>query len=231
MLGAMPPTRRERARAATLEEIKRAALEQIATVGGAGLSLRGVARAIGMSPAGLYRYYDGRDALLTDLIADAYGALAAALEEAAVGSAGATAPARLLAVAAAYRRWALDHPSRFLLIFGTPVPGYAAPEGGPTTVAMQRVGFAFLSVAAAGLSAGELRAPARRTAPNETRAAGSLPAGFPAEAVAPLLGLWGSLHGLVTLELVGQLDWAFPAAETFFEAEMSAAIARWAPAG
>lgn len=220
------PTRRERTRAATLEEIKQAALEQIATTGAAGLSLRGVARAIGMSPAGLYRYYDGRDALLTDLIADAYGALATALEEAVALAGAEPGDRRLLVAAGAYRRWALEHPNQFLLIFGTPVPGYAAPEAGPTTDAMWRVGSVFFSVAAAGLAAGELRAPSRPGTGAPAEASGAAP-GFPAAAIGPLLGLWGSLHGLVTLELLGQLDWAYPDASAFFAAEMAAALAAW----
>ena len=67
----MTMSRRERLRASTIDEIKHAALAQIENDGAAALSVRGVARDIGMSPAGLYRYYDGRDALLTELITDA----------------------------------------------------------------------------------------------------------------------------------------------------------------
>ena len=72
-------TRRELTRTATIAQIKQAALDQIEHEGAPALSIRGVARAIGMSPAGLYRYYDGRDALLTDLLADAYMDLARAV--------------------------------------------------------------------------------------------------------------------------------------------------------
>ena len=93
------PTRRELTRTATIAQIKRAALDQIEHEGAPALSIRGVARAIGMSPAGLYRYYDGRDALLTDLLTDAYMDLARAVAAAAglpIGSAAepARAPTR-----------------------------------------------------------------------------------------------------------------------------------------
>ncbi len=217
--GGMTTTRRERLRAATYEEIKHAALDQIASEGAAALSIRGVARAIGMSPAGLYRYYDGLDSLITELITDAYGDLADAVTAATAGD-GSTR-SRLRAGMLAYRRWCVDHPNRFLLIFGTPIPGYAAPEGGPTVEANRRIGVAFFTVAAEAWASGELAPPPldRPPEPGELQLVAELatPApGFPPEAVAAFMSTWAHFHGLVTLEVLNQLDWIYPDAESFY---------------
>ncbi len=216
----MSATRRQRIRAATIAEIKEAALDQIASGGAASLSIRGVARAIGMSPAGLYRYYRGLHDLLTDLIADAYGDLADAVSEAAAQPG--THRQRLRAAMVAYRRWAVSQPHRFLLVFGTPVPGYAAPEGGETVEPVLRMGRAFFTVAVEAWRAGVLTPPARFREPetSEVELAEELAPGFPPEAVALLLGSWGHFHGLVTLELLGHLAWLYRDPEAFYLAEV-----------
>jgi AcrR family transcriptional regulator len=219
----MGPSRRERLRAETIEDIKQAALEQIAESGPASLSMRGIARAIGMSPAGLYRYYEGIDALLTELIAEAYDDLADAVITATTEDSPPRERQRDGMLA--YRRWGLEHPNRFLLIFGTPIPGYAAPEGGPTVAANRRVGEAFFRVAADAWKRGELAAPPGRRAPEpgEAELAGMLAEwapGFPAELVGVLLGTWAHFHGLVTLEVLHQLDWIYPDPEVFYRSEL-----------
>src|SRR5215831_16562943 len=125
-------TARERARAELTREIKEEARRQLAEVGGNGLSLRAVARELGMVSSALYRYYPSRDDLLTALIIDAYNAIGAAAE-AGVGAARAGAPARETWAAAcrAIRAWAVANPHEYALIYGSPVPGYRAP---PDTV-------------------------------------------------------------------------------------------------
>lgn len=226
MVRAMTMTRRERLRADTIGEIKRAALDQIARDGASSLSIRAVARDIGMSPAGLYRYYDGRDALLTDLLTDAYADLADAVEEA-IATTGGTAIDRFVAGVRRYRRWALDDPHRFLLIFGTPIPGYEAPEDGPTVEANRRMGRAFFGLAVEGIADGSMRPDAGRPpTPGEADFAAGLGPGaeLPAEAIGALLGTWSHWHGLVALEVGHQFDWIYgPAAdrEAFFEAEVA----------
>ncbi len=207
------PTRRERIRSETIAEIKAAALAQVAESGAASLSIRGVARAIGMSPAGLYRYYSGRDALLTDLITDAYDDLADGVQAATTG--GGTPWQRFAAGVRAYRAWAIADPNRFLLLFGTPVPGYAAPQGGPTVAANRRMGQAFFAVAAEAWMHGDLVAPdlGRRPTEGEVALARELESGapgFPASLVPLLVGTWSHWHGLVTLEVTNQLDWIYP---------------------
>jgi AcrR family transcriptional regulator len=207
-----PPTRRERIRAETITEIKTAALAQIAADGAAALSIRAVARTIGMSPAGLYRYYDGRDGLLTELITDAYDDLADAVEAATIQTGG-SAWERFGAGVRAYRRWATAEPNRFLLIFGTPVPGYAAPEHGPTVAANQRMGRAFFQLAAEAWREGEIAAPPemRPATSGEISLAAELAPGFPPAMVARLLGAWSQWHGMVTLEVTNQLHWLYGA--------------------
>jgi AcrR family transcriptional regulator len=213
-------TRRERLRAETIAEIKQAALDQIAEVGGTALSLRGVARAIGMSPAGLYRYYDGRDALLTDLITDAYGALADAVE-AGIAAAAESPRERFGAGIKAYRQWSLDHPNQFLLIFGTPIPGYTAPEDGPTVAANRRMGEAFFAVAVDAWRRGLLSEPSRGEAGGEPELAALIDPELPPPLIGVMLGTWARFHGLVTLEVLGQLDWMYGEdVDVFFESEL-----------
>ncbi len=123
----MKPSRRERIHEATREEIKTIAWGQIAEHGAATLSLRAIAREMGMTAPGLYRYYKDRDALVTALIVDAY----ASLGDSQIASIADLPPSdharRLKATGLAYRQWALTYPQRYLLIFGTPLPGYHAP--------------------------------------------------------------------------------------------------------
>jgi len=238
------PTRREQTRTATIAQIKSAALEQIEHEGAPALSIRGVARAIGMSPAGLYRYYDSRDALLTDLLTDAYSDLAHAVAQASglpsegpAGSPGEHVPdvedpiAAMLAAIEAYRGWAVANRSRFLLIFGTPVPGYSAPEDGPTVAANQQMGQVFFTLAAMGWATGRIAPPPRSSGsrdltPGEADVHAQLDAlapGFPAELIPQMLAGWALWHGLVTLEVTGQLDWIYPDSPRFYSERM----ARW----
>ncbi|QGF22957.1 TetR/AcrR family transcriptional regulator [Raineyella fluvialis] len=110
---------RDEARAETMARIMAAAREQIATVGGAGLSMRAVAREVGLVSSAVYRYFPTRDALLTALIIESYERLGAHL---------AALPPRWRERAAGFRDWARKHPFEFQLIYGTPIPDYRAPE-------------------------------------------------------------------------------------------------------
>ena len=183
-----PPAlgRRDRLRQQTLRELELAALAEVREHGPVALSLRRVARRMDMSPAGLYRYVDSREDLLTLLITRAYDDLADHLCQAiglppealrnatAIGSAGpaaekASAPPptvagpdadvadRLRAVALAYRAWSVAHPNEFGLIFGDPIPDYEAPAGGPTVAAMTRVGLALATPLIEAWHQGRLR--------------------------------------------------------------------------
>ncbi|SEO09083.1 TetR/AcrR family transcriptional regulator [Actinacidiphila rubida] len=121
---AQPPSPRERYRAQVCDEIKDRAWGQIATAGASALSLNAIAKQMGLSGPALYRYFGSRDELITEMIRDAYRGLADAFHASAEAAGGADAAA----LAHVLRRWALADPQRYLLIYGTPVPGYRAPD-------------------------------------------------------------------------------------------------------
>jgi AcrR family transcriptional regulator len=205
------PTRRERLRERTIAEIKAAALDRIRHSGAAGLSLRAVAGDLGMSPAGLYRYYDSRDDLLSDLIVDGFTAVAEAVAAASKPEPGLTVGDRLLAGSAAYRDWALAHTQEFALIYGEPVPGFRAPEAGPVDRASGLVGLAFLSLFAEAEADGTLRIPSEMAAAAAADPYLSCSPELPGIDLSPAglavaLGAWARLHGLVMLELFGHFN-------------------------
>lgn len=219
--------RRARARRQTRAELRAAALADVREHGAGALSLRRVARRMGVSPAGLYRHVDSREELLTWLIADAYDDLADHLlaapdEQADVAD-------RLRAVAAAYRAWSVAHPNQFALLFGDPIPGYEAPPAGPTTAAMTRVGAALGQPLVEAWHQGRLR-PVLPEVEGELRAqlapmAGLAPVPVPPELALTLLVAWGRLHGQVSLEVFGHHAWLFPdGCEPLFAAEVEAML-------
>ncbi len=121
-------TLRDRAREELTAEIKAAARGQLASSGAEALSLRAVSRELGMVSSALYRYFPSRDALLTALIIDAYDALGEACEAAEAAVDREDLLGRWRAITGATRGWAVDHPHEYALIYGTPVPGFAAPD-------------------------------------------------------------------------------------------------------
>jgi AcrR family transcriptional regulator len=236
--------RRARVRRETWRDLKAAALAEVHDAGAAGLSLRSVARRLGMSPAGLYRYVASREALLTALIADGYHDLADHLEVAlgagpdarvvedrpapvvpAQAGADAGPVARLEAVALAYRAWSVAHPNEFGLLFGDPIPGYAAPEGGVTVDAMRRMGGAFARPIVEAHAAGRLTLHPALDAPGVADRMGpmsDLGAELPGALAALLLLSWGRLHGQVSLEVFGHHHWLLPdGCEALYRAEVA----------
>lgn len=220
-------TRRALLRERTEEDLKAAALAEVRERGATAVTLRGVARRVGMSPAGLYRYVDSRDGLLTWLIADGYDAYADHLEVA-LAAAGTGPAARMRAVASAYRGWAVANPNAFGLVFGDPIPGYHAPSDGPTTAAMTRLGTALAAPLLEAHADGCLRIPvplrsaelAEPLAPM-AKLAGELSDGV----YALLLTTWGRLHGQVSLEVFGHHAWLFPdGCEPLYLAEVEALL-------
>ena len=189
-------------------EILAVAGAHVARDGAAALSLRSIARDLGMAPSALYRYFDGRDALLSALILDAYEALATDAERAADAVQHATAgdAERWLSVPRALRLWALEHPHQWGLIFGTPVPGYEAPEN--TVEPYARVAAALVRPLVAAKEAGRLSHDHARPVSDELRATvapvseGLLPA-FPVEKVVLALEAWTTIIGAISLEVFG----------------------------
>jgi AcrR family transcriptional regulator len=155
----MTQTRRDITREATLREIKETALRLMRSTGTTEVRFADIAREMHMSAPGLYRYYDGRDELVTALIADAYDDLGAAVLAAREAVDPADPGGRLLALAAAYRQWSLEEPQRFALLFGPPLPGYAPPEDGPAGDAARRAMATLIQVAVDAQGAGNLAPP------------------------------------------------------------------------
>lgn len=214
--------RRQAFREQTRQEVKRIALEQLAEDGIAGISVNAIGKRMGVTGPALYRYFANRDALLTELISDGYHDLADTLE-AAVAGAG-TPAARMRAGAGALRDWAVAAPHRYLLLFGTPVPGYAAPAH--TLDAANRIMTALLT--AAGPDPGE---PGRGKLDRQIGEWGEQ-MGHGRLTPRQLhwgLTTWTRLHGVLSLEVAGQFELTRIDPELLFEAEVEALVAWWSP--
>lgn len=225
---------RERARIEIAESIRAEARRQLADAGAARLSLRAVARELGMVSSALYRYYPSRDDLLTALIIDAYDAVGAAAERAVAAAPAADPVARWTAACRAVRRWALAHPHEYALIYGSPVPGYAAPE--TTTDPASRVARALIGVAEDAADAG-LFDPATVESAAVLRDAeqviGRLGMRLQPAGMARLIAAWSQLFGLVGFEVFGQFHDVVHAREEFFDgaaADLGRAIGLRTPA-
>lgn len=199
---------RERARIEVTAAIKDEARRALAAEGAAKLSLRAVARELGMVSSALYRYFPSRDELLTALIVDAYNSVGAAAEgaDARVLAADGTPRARWAAVCASVRDWALEHPHEYALIYGSPVPGYTAPldtVGPASRVGNTLIGIVRAAYEGRGISLPPLPAELR---PEAARMAADFAEGLPPEAAAALVAAWAQLVGLISFELFGQFD-------------------------
>ncbi|MFF3556103.1 TetR/AcrR family transcriptional regulator [Streptomyces tsukubensis] len=185
-----------------------AAERRIAENGPAALSLRAVARDLGMTVQALYHYFPSWSELVTALIAKAYDDLADAIRTAVDTAAEDPDLPRVLVAAEEYRRWAVTHPERFKLLYGTPLRQYAAPAGGPTSQAMRRISDIFQREMFDGFTRAQLEAAdAPALSPSLRAHLEQLPSpglgALPPPATALLLSAWGHLHGLVVLEVFG----------------------------
>jgi AcrR family transcriptional regulator len=209
---------RERRRAETIAEIKAAALAQLATAGTGGLSLRAVARDVGMTVQSLYHYFDSRDALLTALVTDGHNAIADVAEAAAAACRGRSPADRMVIVAGAFRQWALANTAAFLLLYGTPVPGFDPGPDSDSGRAALRLAAPFLEVVFEGWTPDDLAAVEVPGGVVPAADAGDIP--LPAGALVLFIGLRAHMHGLVMLELLGHLHPFNRDPATMFAAEM-----------
>ena len=202
---------RSAARVRITGEVMAAARRQLAEVGAAGLSLREVAREIGMVSSAVYRYVASRDELLTRLIIESYDALGADAEQASAAAAELGDLERWLATAHAIRRWSCDHPHEHLLLYGSPVPGYAAPED--TIPPATRVTLALVGIVGDAAAAGRLAPPAEPAADITADFAAELAAladvvGTDAlatpDTVLAVLAAWTQMFGLIGFEITNQ---------------------------
>ncbi|MDG9726059.1 TetR/AcrR family transcriptional regulator [Streptomyces sp. DH41] len=215
MTDARTRTPRERYRTQVRAEIKEHAWEQIATAGASALSLNAIAKRMGMSGPALYRYFGGRDELITELVRDAYRSLADTFR------AASGAGADLAALAHAMRAWALDDPHRYFLVFGTPVPGYRAPDD-ITEIAAETM-TAILDACAA-LPSDRPATPFGTHLEGHRQWAAGHPA--PPAVLHRALTVWTRLHGVLSLELAGHFTgMAFDPA-LLYAAELDALMER-----
>jgi AcrR family transcriptional regulator len=207
---------RERVRAELTREIREEARRQLAADGAQRLSVRAVARELGMVSSAVYRYFPSRDSLLTALIIDAYEALGGGAE---AGQPRSDLRARWRAACHAVRNWAVAHPHEYALIYGSPVPGYHAPP--ETITPASRVGIVLgrlLADAWADDAAGEV--PGGRLTPLLAKQADALAAviapGVPGPLILRGMVAWTQLFGMISFELFGQLVGTVEPADDFF---------------
>ena len=216
------PTVRERVRAELTAEITDAARRQLAEVGAPALSLRAVARELGMASSAVYRYFPSRDELLTRLIIDGYDDLGAAGERAD----DPTQPPleRWLSVCRAVRAWALAHPHEYALLYGSPVPGYQAPKD--TVPAASRVGIVLGRILGEAARAGAL-----------PPAAGDRDADLVSDDAVAVLGgehpslddtvrlrallAWSAIYGTISFELFGHFVGSVADGARYFDRAMT----------
>ncbi|GAA4237201.1 TetR/AcrR family transcriptional regulator [Actinomadura meridiana] len=223
-------TARERVRAELVREITRVARRQLGDAGAAGLSLRAVARELGMVSSAIYRYFPSRDDLLTALIIDGYNAVGEAVERADAASRdGGRADdflGRWLAVCRAVREWALAHPHEYALLYGSPVPGYEAPTD--TVPAAVRDTVVFSRIVSEAYAAGAVRTPDDDPPPVPSSMVESLGGvrtmvglDVPDDVIARALTAWAGLYGTVSFELFGQFNDVIDARADHFDHTMT----------
>jgi AcrR family transcriptional regulator len=204
-------------------EIKRIAREHLAA-DGPNLSLRAVARDLGVVSSAVYRYFDSRDALLTALIVDGYDSLATAVEQAEAAVARRDLPGRWMATGRSVRAWALSRPHEYALLYGSPVPGYAAPQD--TIEPAIRPVLVLAAILRDGVERGVLTAADRlpRAVRADLERIGAFP-GFesvPAAVLARGMTAWAQLFGTLSFELFGRLTNGVTDFDAYFDHQLKA---------
>jgi AcrR family transcriptional regulator len=203
--------------------IKETAWRQIAEYGAPALSLRTIARELGITAPAIYNYYPRRDDLVTALIVDAFMSLGDSQLAARDAVPEGDLKGRLLATGLAYRQWAITHPQRYQLIFGTPIPGYEAPEGQVHPISARSLS-ALVSVIEGLRTSGQLRivdfpsvSPEDAPSLEDWQAHGG-PASLASLSVAVLI--WARVHGLVSLELSDKIPPFGPEGDALYRFEL-----------
>jgi AcrR family transcriptional regulator len=207
------------------EAIKETAWRQIAEKGAPALSLRAIARELGITAPAIYNYFPNRDALVTALIIDAYTSFGDWQIEARDAVPAENLSERLKATGLAYRNWALTYPQRYQLIFGTPIPGYEAPHEKVMPSAARSLS-ALVSVIEGLRAEGKLNAPGFPEVNQEYKF--SFEAWKNYGGSVDLLSLsvavliWARVHGIVSLEIAGNLPPFGPEGDGLYIYELEA---------
>jgi AcrR family transcriptional regulator len=227
-----PLSRRDRARADTVREIKTTARRVLVDQGVDGLALRAVAREMGMTAPGLYRYFDSREDLVEHVVADLYDELTDILEKVRDAAEPRTPGHQLLVISRVFRTWAVTHPAEFGLLFGSAGLG-VLPEDAhdygerPSQVAAARFGAVFATLVAQIYFERGFPVPADEDIdPNLQKQlqdwCTKLPVPLPLGVMHVFLSCWIRLYGLVCMEIFGHLRFALNDPEPMFEAELLA---------
>lgn len=209
------PSRRAARRESTLLEIRHEGRRLLAAEGGAGVTLRPIARALGLTAPALYRYYASRDDLLLDLIADLYAELTDGLQRASARPPAEDLVARMVAVVWEFRRWACANPREFQLVFATPVGAGAYTESERLDACGRRFGLVFQELFAEIWQRAPFPVPAEDDLDRRLHAqlatwaaANAIP--LPLGALSIFLDCWVRIYGLISLEIFGCLGFALP---------------------
>jgi len=219
----VPRTARERARLEVTAEIKRVARDQLAAQGASALSLRAVAREVGMVSSAVYRYFPSRDELLTALIIDAYTSVGERATAAEADVRRGDLMGRWLAVARAVREWARDNQQEYGLIFGTPVPGYVAPRDtiDPATV----IPLLLLQILVEAIGQGREVAWRDRPIPRAVRhdlrvLRAEARVALDDDQLVQAIMAWTQLIGVISFELFGHLHNVIEETDAYFDHQM-----------
>jgi AcrR family transcriptional regulator len=170
----------------------------------------------------VYRYFPSRDALLTALIIDAYESVAVVAEDAATDKRGGVM-ARWLRIARAIRGWARTNPHDYALIYGSPVPGYRAPED--TVPPALRVSLVAVNLVRDGVASGEISANDTLTVPRPVHSdlanmRDQIAPSVSDEVLSRALMVWTQMFGTISFELFGHLHNVIHDYDAFFDHQM-----------
>ena len=220
------PSRRDRVRAATIEEIKQTARQILVAEGPDAVSLRAIARDMGMTAPALYRYFGSHEDLIAHVVADIFTEIASGIRTAltAAATGGADMTGKLFAACSQFRHWSLNHRPEFSLLFGKPLPALEALHDDDVCApcAMEFAGTFFALFAELWekqpfpVPADEDLAPALREQLARYRD-GLGATGVPLGALLTFLRCWVRLYGMVALEVFGHLSFALDDPAPMFE--------------
>ncbi len=190
------------------EAIKETAWQQIAESGASALSLRAIARELKITAPAIYNYFPDRDALVTALIIDAYTSFGDSQIEARDSVRADDFIGRMKAIGLAYRNWAHAYPQRYQLIFGTPIPGYKAPLEDVFPASARSIS-ALFSVVESVRAAGKLKVDSFPAVKDEYKSQyemwGTYFRDVHSHSMYVALIIWARVHGIVSLEIQGNL--------------------------
>jgi len=219
------PSRRDRVRAATVEEIKTTARQLLVTDGPEAVSLRAIGRAMGMTAPALYRYFGSREDLVKHVCADIFTEIAAEIHtaiEAAAQASGGDITAKLYAACGAFRTWALAHRPEFGLLFGTPLPGIETMHDDIVDKCADKFSGEFLALFYELWTRHPFPVPADdeiepALAAQLARYRDGLGVDLPVGAILIFLRCWVRLYGMVSLEVFGHLGFALDDPSAMFD--------------